>query len=54
MTTYDKDVLLRAVLDGEIHPGKVFTKRFSLDEIDNAYQAMTKREAIKSLVIVQN
>ncbi len=54
VTTYDKDVLLRAVLDGEIHPGKVFTKRFSLDEIDNAYQAMTKREAIKSLVIVQN
>ncbi|MSE20689.1 alcohol dehydrogenase catalytic domain-containing protein [Lactobacillus parabuchneri] len=54
VTTYDKSVLLKAVLDGEIHPGKVFTKRFSLDEIDDAYQAMTKREAIKSLVIVQN
>lgn len=52
VTTYDKSVLLKAVLDGDIHPGKVFTKRFSLDQIDDAYQAMAKREAIKSLVVV--
>lgn len=52
VTTYDKGGLLRAVLDGEINPGKVFTKRFSLDEIDDAYQAMDKREAIKSLVVM--
>lgn len=52
VTTYDKAVLLKAVLDGEIHPGKVFTKQFGLDEIDDAYQAMAKREAIKSLVVV--
>lgn len=52
VTTYDKQVLLKAVLDGEIHPGKVFTKRFSLDNIDEAYQAMAKREAIKSLVVI--
>ena len=52
VTTYDRDVLLDAVLKGEIHPGKVFTKRFSLDEIQKAYEAMDKREAIKSLVIV--
>lgn len=52
VTTYDKSVLLKAVLDGDIHPGKVFTKRFGLDQIDDAYQAMAKREAIKSLVVV--
>lgn len=52
VTTYDKSILLKAVLDGDIHPGKVFTKRFGLDQIDDAYQAMAKREAIKSLVIV--
>lgn len=52
VTTYDKQILLKAVLDGDIHPGKVFTKSFKLDDIDEAYQAMTKREAIKSLVIV--
>lgn len=52
VTTYDKSVLLKAVLDGDIHPGKVFTERFGLDEIDDAYQAMVKREAIKSLVVI--
>lgn len=52
VTTYDRNVLLDAVLKGEIHPGKVFTKRFSLDDIQKAYEAMDKREAIKSLVIV--
>ncbi|MGX6429744.1 zinc-binding dehydrogenase [Levilactobacillus yonginensis] len=52
VTTYDKQLLLKAVLDGDIHPGKVFTKSFALDDIDDAYQAMTKREAIKSLVVV--
>lgn len=53
VTTYDKQVLLKAVLDGEIHPGKVFTKQFSLEEINDAYQAMTNREAIKSLIVVE-
>jgi alcohol dehydrogenase len=53
VTTYDKQVLLKAVLDGDIHPGKVFTKQFSLEEINDAYQAMTSREAIKSLVVVE-
>lgn len=52
VTTYDKEVLLEAVLKGEIHPGHVFTKRFQLDDIQAAYEAMDKREAIKSLVIV--
>ncbi|MCC7667953.1 zinc-binding dehydrogenase [Liquorilactobacillus satsumensis] len=52
VTTYDKKILLEAVLKGEIHPGKVFTKTFKLDDINAAYQAMDKREAIKSYVVV--
>ncbi|BDZ31963.1 alcohol dehydrogenase catalytic domain-containing protein [Lactiplantibacillus sp. WILCCON 0030] len=52
VTTYDKQVLLKAVLDGDIQPGKVFTKRFKLDDIDAAYQAMTAREAIKALIVI--
>lgn len=52
VTTYDKDVLLKAVLDGDINPGKVFTKSFDLDQIQEAYEAMDKREAIKSYIIM--
>lgn len=52
VTTYDKQVLLKAVLDGDIHPGKVFTQSFSLDDIDAGYQAMTDRKAIKALIKV--
>ena len=50
VTTYDKEVLLKAVLDGEINPGKVFTKTFALDDIQAAYEAMDQRQAIKSYV----
>lgn len=50
VTTYDKEVLLKAVLDGEINPGKVFTKNFTLDDIQAAYEAMDQRQAIKSYV----
>lgn len=52
VTTYDRSVLLDAVLNGEIHPGHVFTKRFALADVQQAYEAMDKREAIKSLLIV--
>ncbi|CAH1851825.1 zinc-binding dehydrogenase [Convivina praedatoris] len=52
VTTYDKKVLLRAVLNGEINPGKVFTASFTLNKINDAYQAMVNREAIKSAVVV--
>ena len=31
ITTDDKQLLLKAVLNREIHPGKVFTQRFDLD-----------------------
>lgn len=54
VTTYDKNLLLDEVLKGDINPGKVFTKRFDLDHIQEAYEAMDKREAIKSLIIVSD
>ena len=52
VTTFDKEVLLDAVLTDKINPGKVFTKSFALDDIQAAYEAMDKRKAIKSLVII--
>ena len=52
VTTYDKQVLLAAVLNQQIAPGKVFTQQFNLTEIQKAYEAMDQRTAIKSLVIV--
>lgn len=54
VTTDDKNILLDAVLSGKINPGKVFTKRFTLDEIQDAYEAMDKRTAIKSLIVVSD
>lgn len=54
VTTYDKSVLLKAVLDGTINPGLVFTQTFDLDHIDDAYQAMAQRKAIKSYIVVSD
>lgn len=54
VTTYDKSRLLKAVLDGEINPGLVFTKNFNLDQINDAYQEMTDRKVIKSYVVVSD
>lgn len=54
VTTYDKSVLLKAVLDGRINPGLVFTQTFDLDHIDDAYQAMAQRKAIKSYITVSD
>ncbi|MDD9138903.1 alcohol dehydrogenase catalytic domain-containing protein [Fructobacillus sp. CRL 2054] len=51
VTTYDRELLLQAVLDGQINPGQVFTKEFELKDIQKAYEAMDKREAIKSLLV---
>lgn len=50
VTTYDKGILLKAVLDGEINPGKVFTKAYSIDDIQQAYADMDQRKTIKSLL----
>lgn len=52
VTTYDRAVLLDAVLSGAIHPGHVFTQRFDLVDVQQAYEAMDQRKAIKSLLIV--
>ncbi len=52
VTTFDRALLLEAVLKGEINPGKLFTHRFNLDAIQAAYDAMDQRKAIKSLIIV--
>jgi len=52
VTTYDREILLDAVLKEEIHPGKVFTQRFDLDHVQQAYEAMDQREAIKSLLVI--
>ncbi len=52
VTTYDKSVLLNAVLSGILEPGKAFTQSFALDDIQSAYEAMDQRTAIKSLVKV--
>lgn len=54
VTTYDKEFLLKAVLDGEINPGKVFTKEYSLDEINQAYKDMADRKTIKSYIKVSD
>ncbi|MBF0805598.1 MULTISPECIES: alcohol dehydrogenase catalytic domain-containing protein [unclassified Streptococcus] len=53
VTTYNKQVLLKAVLDGAINPGKVFTTSYPLEEIDQAYQDMDQRKSIKSLLILE-
>ena len=52
VTKPDKELLLKAVLDGEINPGKVFTKSFDLDHAADAYAAMDQRQAIKSLLVI--
>ena len=52
MTTYDREILLDAILTGKINPGKVFTQRFELDDIQAAYEAVDKREAIKSVIVI--
>jgi alcohol dehydrogenase len=44
--------LLKAVLGGEINPGKVFDLSTDLDDIAEAYAAMDERRAIKALVKV--
>lgn len=45
-------ILLDAVLNGEINPGKVFDFTADLDHIQEAYEKMDKREAIKSYIKV--
>ena len=51
-TTYDKQFLLKAVLDGDINPGRVFTSSYKLKDIDQAYKAMDERKTIKSMIVM--
>ena len=51
VTTYDKQILLKAVLDGDINPGRVFTSSYKLEDIDQAYKDMDERKTIKSLIV---
>lgn len=54
VTTYDKQLLLKAVLDGDINPGRVFTETYRLEDINRAYQDMQARKTIKSMVVVSD
>lgn len=47
-------VLLEAVLDGRINPGRVFDLRVNLNDIKEAYAAMDERRAIKSLIKISD
>lgn len=42
--------LLPDVLDGSIHPGRVFDRTVSLKQIPDGYRAMDTREALKVLI----
>ncbi|MDD6461573.1 MAG: zinc-dependent alcohol dehydrogenase family protein [Bifidobacteriaceae bacterium] len=50
--TYVRRTLLAAVLRGQIHPGHVFTKTYTIDEVPQAYADMDARRVIKALVRV--
>lgn len=51
VTTYDRQELLDAVLSGAIHPGKVFTGKYKLEDINQAYKDMAERNTIKATVV---
>ncbi|MEO3923664.1 alcohol dehydrogenase catalytic domain-containing protein [Micromonosporaceae bacterium B7E4] len=44
------DELLSGILEGTVHPGKVFDRTVSLEDVPAAYRAMDDREALKVLV----
>ena len=52
VTTYDKQFLLKAVLDGDINPGRVFTSSYKLEDIDQAYKDMDERKTIKAMIVM--
>lgn len=52
VTTYDKRLLLKEVLDGNINPGRVFTNTYDLDDVNQAYQDMQNRKSIKLMLVV--
>lgn len=42
--------LLPDILEGKIHPGRVFDRTVTLDQVPDGYRAMNERESIKVLV----
>jgi threonine dehydrogenase-like Zn-dependent dehydrogenase len=42
--------LLPDILEGKIHPGRVFDRVVSLDQVPDGYRAMNERESIKVLI----
>jgi threonine dehydrogenase-like Zn-dependent dehydrogenase len=42
--------LIKLVVDGKIHPGKVFDLTLPIDHVAEAYRAMDERRAIKALL----
>jgi threonine dehydrogenase-like Zn-dependent dehydrogenase len=44
------DELLPDVLEGRLHPGKVFDRTVGLDEVPDGHRAMDERSALKVLV----
>jgi threonine dehydrogenase-like Zn-dependent dehydrogenase len=43
-------LLLPDILEGKIHPGRVFDRLVTLDQVPDGYRAMNERESIKVLV----
>lgn len=54
VTTYanGEDGLVARILDGSIDPGMIFTADFDLDHVQDAYEAMDERRAIKSMLSI--
>ena len=53
--TYDERApynLLQEVLEGNINPGRVFTREYTLDQIQEAYADMDQRRTVKALLRV--
>jgi threonine dehydrogenase-like Zn-dependent dehydrogenase len=42
--------LMPHILDGDIHPGRVFDRTVALEDVAQGYRLMNDREALKVLV----
>ncbi|GAA0633616.1 zinc-dependent alcohol dehydrogenase family protein [Bifidobacterium pullorum] len=47
-----KNGLVAKILNGDINPGMIFTADFDLDHVQDAYEAMDERRAIKSMISI--
>ena len=52
VTTYDKQVLLKAVLDGDINPGRVFTQAINWKISTKLIKDMDERKTIKAMIVI--